>query len=144
MRLDELLPTMFCAFFITTTGIVASMYIFCLIFTPEAIFTLRDIGRIMLMALASVLSTIIFYSRKELGKKQTLQRFAMHILVLLIILMYFTHIWGWVSVNSPKELALFIFLVLGVYIGVLAVCIYKDEKLSARLNESLRKRYNSQ
>lgn len=143
MRIEELLKAMFRAFFIITTGIIASMYIFCLIFFPDASFSLDDIGRILLMAFASDLPFFLFYSRKELGKKQMLVRTAVHIPVLLAILLYFAHLWNWVSMNNPKEVVVFILLVLGVYAIVYAAGAYQDKKMADKLNDSLKERYHS-
>ncbi|MCL1981477.1 MAG: DUF3021 family protein [Clostridiales bacterium] len=143
MRIGDLIKTMVRSYFVITTGIVASMYVFCLIFNRGANYSLDDIGRILLMALASDLPIIIFYSRKELGKKQMLIRQVIHIPVLLAVLFYFAQLWDWVSINSPKEVAVFIALVLVVYAVVLAVATYQDKKLADKLNDRLKQRYHS-
>ena len=131
------------SYFVITTGIVASMYVFCLIFNREAVYSLDDIGRILFMALAGVLPFILFYSRKELGKKQMLIRQMIHIPVLLAVLIYFAQLWDWVSMGHPKEIIVFIVLVLAVYAVVLAVVNYQDKKLADKLNDRLKQRYHS-
>jgi len=142
MRIGELLKTMLYSFFIITTGIVVSMYVFCLIFYPDVSFSLDDIGRILLMALASELPYVIFLSRDELSRKQMLIRFAIHAPVLFAILLFFSHIWDWVDISKATEVAVFFALVAGVYIGVLLITSYRDKKLADKLNDSLKDRYH--
>jgi len=131
------------SYFVITTGIIASMYVFCLIFNRNAVYSLDDIGRILLMALASDLPFIIFYSRKELGKKQMLIRQIIHIPFLLAVLFYFAQLWDWVRMNSPTEVIVFIALVLVVYAAVLAIATFQDKKLADKLNDRLKQRYHS-
>ena len=141
MRIEELLKTMLRSFFVITAGIVVSMYVFCLIFEPEASFSLDDIGRILLLAFTSDLPFFIFYSHRELGKKQMLVRQAIHLPVLLAVLLYFVQLWDWVSLESFKEVIVFIVLGIAVYAAVLTVAAYQDKKLADKLNNSLRQRY---
>lgn len=143
MRIGELLKTMLYSFFIITTGIVVSMYVFCLVFNPDATFSLNDIGKILLMALMSELPYFIFLSRKELGKRQMYLRFAIHSPVLLAILLFFSHLWDWVDISKATEVVVFIALVAGVYLGVLFITAYRDKKLAGKLNDSLKQRYHS-
>jgi hypothetical protein len=143
MRIEELIKVMLRSFFVITTGIVVSIYVFCLIFTPEAVFTLGDIGRILLMALASDLAYVIYYSPRELGRKQMFLRMAVHFPVLLAILLYFAQLWAWISLKDPKEVAVFILLVIGVYAVVFTAAAHKDKMLADKLNESLKRRYHS-
>ena len=143
MRSGDLLKHMLRAFFVITTGIIASMYVFNLIFNQDVVFPLDDIGRILLMAFAGDLSLVIFYSSKELGKKQMLVRYAIHIPVLLAVLLFFAQLWDWVSMSRPKEIIIFIVLVIVVYVTVLAVATYQDKKLADKLNDRLKQRYPS-
>lgn len=143
MRIEELLKNMLRSFFVITTGIIASMYIFCMVFYPAVNFTLNDIGRILIMALASSLLFFIFYSRKELGKKHMLIRQAIYLPVLLGVILFFAWRWDWVNVKNPKECAILILLIIGVFVAVLAANTYQDKKLADKLNDRLKKRYHS-
>lgn len=143
MRIEELFKIMFRSFFVITTGITASMFVFCLIFYPDVKFTLDDIGRILLMALACDLPYFIYYSRRELKKKQMLVRTAIHLLLLIAVLLYLAHIWDWVSMSRPIEVTVFILLVMCVYIIVFVVTSYQDKKLANKLNDRLKERYHS-
>ena len=142
MQGEELFKKMFYSFFVITTGVTVSMYVFCLIFNPGVSFSLNDIGRILVMGLASDLPFLIYYSRRELGKKQMFIRAVIHVIVLLAILLYFAQRWDWVSINNPQEVLVFVLLVLGVYAVVSVVTAYRDKKLADKLNDSLKERYH--
>lgn len=143
MRIEEIIKMMFRSFFIIATGVTASMYMFCYILKPEVSFSLDDIGRILLMAFACDLPFVIYYSRKELGKKQMFIRKIIHFSVLLAVLLYLAQLWGWVSMQRPNEIATFVLLVICVYVIVFAITSYQDKKLAKKINESLKERYHS-
>lgn len=143
MPIKDLIKMMFHAYFIITTGVVISMYILCLLFNPNGNFSPVDIGGILLVAFISDLSFLVFCSSKELDKKQMLLRFFIHIPMLLVILLYFAHLFKWVNMKSLKQVVVFILLVLGVYIGTLMISFYRDKKTADKLNNSLKKRYHS-
>lgn len=143
MPLNDLQKTMLHSFFVITTGIIASMFIFGLIVNPDVTFSLSDIGRVLKMALISDLTFIIFYSRKELNKNQMQIRRIIHFLVLLFLLLYFGQAWDWVEWNNPKEMLVYTALVIGVYTIVYAATAYQDRKLANKLNNGLKRRYHS-
>ena len=143
MNAENLLKTMFRSFFIIVTGIIASMYVFCLIFYPDASFSLHDIGGILVMAFVSDLPYLLFYSGKELSKKQMYIRKSIHLPVLLSVVLYFACLWDWISINHTKEVLTFVLLFLFVYIMVFITCKYQDQKLADKLNRRLRERYRS-
>lgn len=143
MCLKELLKSMLHAYFIITTGITMAMYLSCLLLYPDTTLTPADIGGILLIALITDLSFLLFYSRKILGKMQMLIRFCIHIPVVLIIVLYFCHLWDWINIDQPKEVAVFIFLILGIYALVVAITFYRDKKTANQLNEGLKKYYRS-
>lgn len=143
MRFDDLLKTMLYSFFVIIAGIVASMYVFCAIFIPDAVFTLRDIGGILIMAAASELPHLIFLSRKDLNRRQMLIRYIIHFPVLMAILLGLAFIFKWVALNSAAEVTVFVIEILVVYAMVRLAISYRDKKLADKLNDGLRKRYHS-
>jgi Protein of unknown function (DUF3021). len=143
MCINELLKNMFRSFFIITTGIVVSMYVFCLLFEPNARFSLDDIGRILLMALASDLPFFIFLSRREPSKRQMLARQIIHLLVLSAVLLYFASLWDWIELNNSAEVIIFLLLIFAVYIAVIITIKYRDKKMTEQMNDRLKKRYRS-
>ncbi|MBE5980080.1 MAG: DUF3021 domain-containing protein [Paenibacillaceae bacterium] len=144
MNIENLLKTMFRSFFIIVTGIIASMYIFCMAFHPDASFSLHDIGGILMMAFVSDIPYLLFYSGKELSKKQMYIRKAIHLPVLLSVVLYFACLWDWINISHTKEVMTFVLQFLFVYIMVFITCKYQDKKLADKLNHRLRERYRSQ
>ena len=143
MQVKDLLKVMFHAYFVIATGALISMYVCCLLFSPNANFSPVDIGGILLVALVSDLSFFMFYSKKELSKKQTLIRFSVHLPVTVIMLLFFADIFNWVNMKSLAQVAVFVLLVLGVYISVFAIAFYHDRKTADKLNDELKRRYHS-
>lgn len=133
MQLEDLLKAMLRSFCVITTGIVASMFMFCLIFYPDATFSLADIGKVILMGLISDSLFIIFYSPKELDKKQMLIRNIIHLLALLFTLIYFANLWNWIELSNFKEVMVLAILIMSVYIIVYAINTYKDKKMADKL-----------
>jgi len=143
MNAEELLKTMFRSFFIIATGITASMYVFCLIFNPNARFTMHDIGGILLLAFLSDLPYLFFYSGTELSKKQMYVRKAVHLPVLFAIVLYFAYLWNWIDLGRIREVAVLVLLILFVYIIVFAISIHYDKKMADKLTHRLKERYHS-
>lgn len=142
MHIKDLLKFMFRAYFVITTGATLSMYICCLLFNPHGNFSPTDIGGILLVALISDLSFLIFYSNKDLSKKQMIIRFFIHIPILLVILLYFAQLFKWVNIKSFAQVIVFSILVLSVYISTILISFLQDKKTANKLNDSLKKRYH--
>ena len=143
MNLSDLLKAMGRAFFVIATGTLLSMYLFCLILTPNATFSLDDLGRVLLMAVVGDLPYVVFYSKKELTKRQMIVRFAIHIPILISILIYFASLWDWVDITKPIEIVVLVLLILLVYVGVITLASFQDKKTAARLNDSLRRNFHN-
>nr|WP_267901547.1 DUF3021 family protein [Caproicibacter fermentans] len=134
---------MFRSFFVITTGVVASMYLYCALLNPGAVFTVKDIGRILLMAVVGDLPLFLFWSRRELSKRRYFIRRIVHMAVLALILLYFASLWDWISLDKAGEVAVFLLCVLAVYVIVLFAAVLRDKKLSDRLNRKLKERYHT-
>lgn len=143
MRLDYLLKFMLRSYFMIVTGIVVSIFVTCQIFYPDATFTLNEIGQILILALFGDLPSVLFYSRKEPGKKQMLIRQILHLFVLYAVLFYFVHRWHWVDLGSFKNIVIYSAEVLLIYLLVRIAHIYQDKKTADKLNDRLKQRYHS-
>ncbi|WP_411675965.1 DUF3021 family protein [Caproicibacter sp.] len=134
---------MFRSFFVITTGVVASMYLYCALLSPGAVFTVKDIGRILLMAFVGDLPLLLFWSRRELSKRRYFIRRIVHMAVLALLLLYFASLWDWISLDKAGEVAVFLLCVLAVYVIVMFVAVLRDKKLSDRMNRKLKERYHT-
>lgn len=144
MPVRELLKVMFRSFFVIVTGVTLAMYLSCLIFYPEAVFSPADIGGILLVSLLSDATLLVFSARKELGKDQMLLRFSIHIPLVVAVVLVFAWRRDWINIHSAAEVAVYVLLILGVYVITLAVSFYQDKKTADRMNDSLRERYHTQ
>lgn len=143
MCMEDLLRNMARSFFMITTGIVISMYVFCMLFRPDAVFSIADIGKILLMAVAGDLTYIIFLAGRELNKKQMLIRKIVHLVVLSATLLYLASLWEWVRLENIQEVVVFLLAVLAVYAVIALAVGYRDKKLTEKINSRLRERYPS-
>ena len=124
MPVRDLLKVMFQSFFVIVTGVTLAMYLSCLIFYPEAVFSPVDIG--------------------GLGKKKMLLRFCIHIPLVVAVVLWFAWRWNWINIYRAAEVAVYILLILGVYAITLAVSFYQDKKTADRMNDSLKERYHTE
>lgn len=143
MTLKEILNAMLRQFFIIVTGIVFCVAVFCSLFYPKVIFGLEMIWQIILLGMMSTMPQFVFYSKKELGKKQMMIRKCLHILILLIIILTAGYAWGWIYPNDIIQPIVFVLLVMCVYIVVTLLVFQKDKKVAQQLNNELKK-YNKE
>ncbi|MGE5390324.1 MAG: DUF3021 family protein [Deltaproteobacteria bacterium] len=141
MELKDLLNVMIKTFFIVTTGTVLSVAVFCSVFSKDAVFTVYIFWQILLLAVLTTLPSLVFFSPKELSKKGWLVREAIHLAVLIIILFYLGYIWGWIAASKPMQLALYLFLIIMVYLVVKLFVHQSDKRVANQLNTGLNK-YN--
>lgn len=141
MEIKDLINVMVKTFFIVTVGIIVSVTVFCSVFSRDATFGVNIFGQILLLAVLTTLPSLVLYSPKELSKKELLVRQAIHLAVLISILFYLGYIWGWIAISKPMELALYLFLIIFVYLAVKLLVFQKDKKVADQLNIGLKK-YN--
>lgn len=75
-------------FFIITTGILIGVIVYCMINKPEATFDVQILQAIVFSGFVTSLLTLIFYSRKELTKRQMLLRQVIHFMFLEGMIMW--------------------------------------------------------
>ena len=129
-------------FFIIAAGILISSTVFCSIFNPGQMFDLGFMWQIIGMAFFSSLLHFIFYSRKELTKKQMLVRQIIHACVLVALLLTLGYTWGWIQSGSVAQALIFVALIGFVYCIVTVLSFQHDKKVARRLNDCL-KQYKS-
>jgi hypothetical protein len=93
------------------------------------------------MAALTDLAYFIFYSGKELSKRQMLLRYFVHFTAIMGIALSIAVRMGWISRAEPVRAAVFAGLVAAVYITVFIVTMYQSKKLAEKLNRKLRERY---
>jgi hypothetical protein len=124
-------------FFIITTGILIGMLIYGKLFDPEATFNIEQLQTIVFSGFITSVPTLIFYSKKELSKKQMLLRQGLHFILLESIIMwsaYASH--GIEQGNFSQAFSIFI-LVFVIYMVVRVRGWLSDKKEAGKLNKRI-------
>jgi uncharacterized membrane protein len=139
--MKEFLLKMIRAFFTIMAGILIATTVYCTIFVPDLTFGIDFLWQIIVMAFLTTLPAFIFYTKKELSKKQMLARQIIHACVLLALILSIAYFLGWIEPASIVQLAVFLALVACVYLVVRVLSFHHDKKIAERLNIGLKK-YN--
>lgn len=125
-------------FMIIAAGILINAAIFCTIFYPGYTFDIRFLWQIIAMAALTSLLHIVFYSRKELSKRQMLVRQIIHACLLLTLLLVLVYTWGWLEPGDVMQIIVFIVLAACVYVSVCVLSLHYDKKVAKELNARLK------
>lgn len=140
--MKEFLKKMLRDFFTITAGCFLATTVYCSIFFPDVSFNIHAMWSTVLLGFVTTLPHFIFFSRKELGKKQMLARQTIHACVLLSILLTFAYTLGWIDTGSIVQPVVFILLVGLVYFTVGFLSFHHDKKIARELNEHLKQYKN--
>jgi len=140
MDLKEIKRQIIHSFFVIFSGSVLSMYVYTLLF-GDGILEVHYITALLVMTVLADLTCFIFYSKKELTRKQLLIRFAIHLPIIMGIMLSAASYMEWILWSEPVEIIVFIALVVAVYIMVVAISEYRLKKLADKLTEKLKERY---
>lgn len=138
MNLSQLIKRIGSDFILITTGILFCHIIFCLVLVSDARFTVNDLIKIPAAAAITAALGIIFYSRKELSKKQWLFRSIIHLTLLETTVLLLAKPFGWFDTGSLIEYALLFVLVFIIYALVLFLGWRNDAAAAERINQALK------
>jgi hypothetical protein len=142
MDIKEITRRMFYSFFVIFSGAVIAMYVYLLIYEGGT-FDLHYITALLVMAVLGDLSFFIFYSKKELSRKQMLVRFAIHLPTVVGIMLCVAGFMDWIPWHEPVKVISFVALVIAVYVLVVVMGEYQSKKMADKLTQKLRERYKS-
>lgn len=136
MGIKDILKRMVIHYFIIFTGTMFATYIYCSFFYPDLTIDLHYLSQFMGFALVGDLPLLVFYSKHELTDRQIKVRYAIHFLLLELVL----------TVTAYKlefyqncfEASAFCFAVLVIYMLVRVVNFFLDKKTAKSINERLR------
>ncbi|MCC0634500.1 DUF3021 family protein [Clostridioides sp. ZZV15-6388] len=138
MNLINILKNVVRYFCMITTGVLISVFTFCLLFSPDETFSISIFQQILLIALVTSLSTLIFYSKRELGRKELLIRQVIHMIFLFVFVMWFSFKSNWIDSGHIFQ-ALFIALsIFIIYLCITLATCKRDKKESILLNKGLK------
>ena len=141
MDIKELIGRIHSSFFVIFSGSVLAMYVLGLLFEDENTVPLHNITALLVMTVLASLAYFIFYSNKELSRRQMQLRHAIHMLTIMGIMLGAAFFMGWISWGEPLQTIAFVISVVAVYIMVVSVGEYQSKKLAGRLTEKLNERY---
>jgi predicted neutral ceramidase superfamily lipid hydrolase len=126
-------------FFLIMAGILLCTAVFCTIFNDDIQYGIELLWQIVALAFFSTLPGLVFWSKKELSKKQILIRQVIHLCLLLTTLIFFAYDWEWLSPQSIIQPIIFIVMIALVYTMVNYFTYIRDKKTAKELNERLEK-----
>lgn len=136
--IKDTLKAMLVEFFIILSGTTICAAIFCTVFYRDVVLGIDFLWQLIILAFLTTLPQFLFFSKKEISKKQMRIRQSIHVVLVVGLLVFLAHIWDWVEFTSVIEPLAFVMLVLLSYTAIATYMYRRDKKLAARLNEKLR------
>lgn len=140
MSVKEILGMMARAYCIIVTGIVFGIWAGGTLLMPLARLSPRGLGHILLTAFVAVLFFFIFYSRRELSRREMILRVMIHFALLVPCMTLLAYLWSWLPKGEPAFFVAYLIIFLLIYITVFFGVFLKDVRLAARMNAALEKR----
>lgn len=136
MEFRDLLKRLLNSYFVIYGCSFLGTWLFCIIFSPGSTFGLDYFADMALLALMGDLPGLLFYSSKELSKKQWNVRLLLHFAVLEAVLLSFGKYLN--LYHTPVQGVIFAGIVLLVYGIVRGVCFAMDYDTARNINDKLR------
>lgn len=128
-------------FIYVLAGSIISTATFITIFLPDIEFDVSLLWQVIIMSLISAIGSMIFESKKEIGKKQMKLRKTVHFIYTISIVFGIAVICRWVDVSRILQLIVMLLMISGVYFSVCFVMFKRSEKEAECMNQRLRKIY---
>jgi len=141
MNLKEIFNRMFYSFFVILSCSLIGSFILQLIFKKDGVLYPYDIIALILLSIATSLSYLFFYSKKELSKIQMIVRYIIHLIYVSSLMSFTAIIMGWISRKSIIQIIVFLVLVMLVCIAVITISNYQSKKTADLINKKLKERY---
>lgn len=143
MNRKELLRMLMNHFFICYTCTMFATYLFCSLNTPvTTTISINYLWKTALFSICADIPTVVYYSKKELSRKQWWIRTAIHTVLLEVVLLtagYYSGMYaGW------GGFVLFFFVILAVDMVVRFVSYLNDRNTADEINAQLRKERRGQ
>lgn len=137
MSFKEIMRNMIRDYFIITTAVLICTIIFCHIFNPKGIFSVRELEYILLIGAATDLPTFIYYSKRELTEKEFEIRFILQIILIAVIVIFMLEQAGWTNGYQPAEIIMIVADACVISLLVRFGFWQRDKNLANKMNEKL-------
>lgn len=124
-------------FFIITTGILIGVIVYSMLNEPEAIFHVQILQAIVFSGFVTSLLTLVFYSKKELTRKQMLLRQVIHFILLEGIIMWSAYSSGSIEAGNLVQGIETFGMVFVIYFAVRLKGWFFDKKEADKLNKRI-------
>jgi len=138
--MKEFLKDLFNVVFIVFTCSILGLVVYLHIFGEETAL-LSDILVIFVISMLTSSVGFILYSRKVLSRLELAIRYALHLLMVLVIVILTATYFGWVIWSIPITVLRFVGLIIGIWVSVNLIIFYQTKKLADNLNQKLKERY---
>lgn len=120
------------------TGVMFATTIYISIFEKEASLDVSLLWQMLLVTFLTSLSDLLYYSKKELSKKQVIIRTCIQFILVGTIVIVSAYLFDWIDVTKPVYYIIsLIVLIIIVYILVKLISYKKDMKMAEKLNEKI-------
>ena len=93
--------------------------------------------QILILSFLTACLILVFYSKKELSKKQYVFRMVIHYISVNCILIVGGRRFGWIELEQNRNLPVFIIVIAIIYIVIAYSSYLRDRKTSQSLNHAL-------
>jgi len=103
-------------------------------------FPVRDIYGLLFIATLCSMSYIVFYSKKEIARRQFIVRMVLQFIIIVAIIFPTANVLGWFSHNGILMSIAIITTIIVTYVAVVSWEIYTVWRLAVNLNKRLKER----
>jgi len=135
--MSEMIKKTVLTFFLVIAGTTISSAVFILIFYPSAELSVLFLWQIVMMSFVTALGNFIFFSRREIGKRQMKYRMLCHYLFINAVVFATAILCGWMNIRAIGQAIAMFCLISVVYLAVLLVNIHKESETAEALNRRL-------
>ncbi|MBP1754935.1 MAG: hypothetical protein H6Q59_1333 [Firmicutes bacterium] len=128
-------------FFFVLAGSILSTAIFITIFWPGLTFPIAVIWQVIVMAAITSVGTLLFYSKREISKRQMRLRIILHYAYINFVVLATAFVCGWLDFTNLVQVVSMIILVAAVYFSVNLVMFQSEKRIADNINQRLRTKY---
>lgn len=135
------LKNMFRVFVFVTAGNTIGAAVFLTLLGREFMLNYLFLWQMIGIAVVCAFGNMIFWSKKELSKRQIKLRYIIHYIYNNIVVVGLAFMLGWIELGDPYDIIAMFVLVAIVYSTITTLIVKTDRQTAEELNKKLRK-YN--
>ncbi len=137
MEFRELMKKFCMNCFLITGGCTVCATVFCAIFAPDSVFSVRDLVSVIMMGFLCALTMFIYWSKKEVSKKNLIIREVVQCMMVFAVVFGICYYNDWITAGSAAE-PIVLFLLIAVYYLIVFFFNYTTEqRVADKMNRCL-------